>query len=141
MKQLCDKYERPLSRVKAPHLERLRRHTFPGNVRELRNLLERSLLRADPDAPELEIDLSWLKVSAQSRDREGAPNAPDPTSEQTRPELTPIEQQEYDLIAKALSEEDGAIRRAAAKLGLTHQALLRRLQKWPELRRAQQKEH
>jgi hypothetical protein len=50
-------------------------------------------------------------------------------------ELSALERQEYDLIAKALASEKG-IRRAAAKLGLTHQALLRRLQKWPELRQA-----
>jgi hypothetical protein len=50
-------------------------------------------------------------------------------------QLTAIEQQEYETIAKALISEKGGIRRSAAKLGLTHQALLRRLQKWPELRR------
>jgi transcriptional regulator with PAS, ATPase and Fis domain len=49
-------------------------------------------------------------------------------------QLTVLEQQEYELIAKALQSEHGGIRRSAAKLGLTHQALLRRLQKWPELR-------
>ncbi|PWU10382.1 MAG: sigma-54-dependent Fis family transcriptional regulator [Verrucomicrobia bacterium] len=138
--QLCEKYERAKPKLRPADLERLRRHTFPGNVRELRNLLERSLLRGEPQAPELEIDLAWLKASVQSRDREGAsgPAVTDLRS-QSRPDLTPIEQQEYDLIANALLEEDGAIRRAAAKLGLTHQALLRRLQKWPELRRPQPK--
>ena len=50
--------------------------------------------------------------------------------------LSALEQQEYELIAKTLAGENGGIRRAAAKLGLTHQALLRRLQKWPELRQA-----
>jgi DNA-binding NtrC family response regulator len=50
--------------------------------------------------------------------------------------LTPIEAQEYQLIAAALRDEGGGIRRAATRLGLTHQALLRRLQKWPELRGA-----
>jgi DNA-binding NtrC family response regulator len=50
--------------------------------------------------------------------------------------LSPLEAPEYQLIAQALREEGGGIRRAAARLGLTHQALLRRLQKWPELRQA-----
>jgi DNA-binding NtrC family response regulator len=47
-----------------------------------------------------------------------------------------LEQQEFELIARTLQQEHGGIRRAAAKLGLTHQALLRRLQKWPELRQS-----
>jgi len=42
--------------------------------------------------------------------------------------------QEYCLIQEALRSEDGGIRRAAARLGITHQALMRRLEKWPELR-------
>ena len=55
-------------------------------------------------------------------------------------ELPPIEAQEYELIRRALLETNGGIRRAAAKLGISHQALLRRLQKWPELRPAGAKE-
>ena len=48
--------------------------------------------------------------------------------------LTPIEAQEYRLIKQTLGETNGGIRRAAAKLGMSPQALLRRLEKWPELR-------
>ncbi len=51
-------------------------------------------------------------------------------------ELPPLEAQEYELVRRALVETHGGIRRAAAKLGSSHQALLRRLQKWPELRPA-----
>ena len=81
------------------------------------------------------MDLEWLRGRAA-----GAPvHAPEPvlagdaTSSRS---LTPLEQQEYELIARTLASENGGIRRAAAKLGLTHQALLRRLQKWPELRQS-----
>ena len=132
--QLCQKYERPQPALKTSDLASLRQHTFPGNVRELRNLLERSLLRSDPDARELSIDLDWLK----SRSSATAAAVPVPTVisnvAPANRSLSPLEQQEYDLIAKTLANENGGIRRTAAKLGLTHQALLRRLQKWPELR-------
>jgi len=133
--RLCSKYERGNLTIKPQDLEALRGHTFPGNVRELRNLLERSLLRTDPGAQELVMDLAWLKHRGASA---AAPAASNHVSVVAQPpaerQLTPIEQQEYQLIANALREEKGGIRRAAAKLGLTHQALLRRLQKWPELR-------
>jgi len=38
------------------------------------------------------------------------------------------------LIGETLREANGGIRRAASKLGISPQALLRRLEKWPELR-------
>ena len=80
------------------------------------------------------IDLEWLKnrdpLSASSPEVTRVPANPPARS------LTALEQQEYELIARTMASENGGIRRAAAKLGLTHQALLRRLQKWPELRNA-----
>ena len=135
LSQLCEKYQRTLPTIKTPDLQALRGHTFPGNVRELRNLLERSLLRTDPTAHELSMDLDWLKGRGLTSPVAASPSSsaiggPSPRS------LSPLEQQEYDLIARTLASENGGIRRAAAKLGLTHQALLRRLQKWPELRQA-----
>src|SRR5262249_13823249 len=133
--RLCEKYHRPKPVLSARDLRTLRPYTFPGNVREFRNLLERSLLRTDPAAHELLLDLEWLRGRGNDlrwTDSEHKPVIPQAPGR----ELSALEQQEYDLIAKTLASEHGGIRRAAAKLGLTHQALLRRLQKWPELRGA-----
>ncbi len=136
LSRLCEKYQRPQLLVRPQDLEILRGHTFPGNVRELRNLLERSLLRTDTAARELSMDLEWLRKGG------GGPALPVPAEADARlatpvnRQLTALEQQEYELIARTLAGEHGGIRRAAAKLGMTHQALLRRLQKWPELRQA-----
>jgi two-component system response regulator AtoC len=133
--QLCKKYERKKPGLRREDLDALRGHTFPGNVRELRNLLERSLLRTNQDAPTLTMDLTWLKGrSSAAPSATGGPGAAaTPPADR---QLTPLELQEYQLIAKALREENGGIRRAAAKLQMSHQALMRRLQKWPELRQA-----
>jgi two-component system response regulator AtoC len=131
LEQLCEKYHRRKLRLKQPDLDTLRSHTFPGNVRELRNLMERSLLRTDEDTADLLMDLTWLKSpGAESNTNRNTNN---PTSQR---QLTPIEAQEYQLISKVLREENGGIRRAATALGITHQTLVRRLQKWPELRQA-----
>jgi transcriptional regulator with PAS, ATPase and Fis domain len=137
--QLCAKYERRVPLLQPSDLVALQAHRFPGNVRELRNLIERALLRAPADAAWLALDLGWLPVEpARAMGAAGAPG-PAPTLLSPPPaapgsELTPIEAQEYTLIRRTLEEEGGAIRRTAARLGLTHQALLRRLQKWPDLR-------
>jgi DNA-binding NtrC family response regulator len=133
LSQLCEKYQRNRPRLRTEDLAVLRGYSFPGNVRELRNLLERSLLRTDETAQDLVMDLAWLK----GRENGGAAIASEVKAATFTPAnrlLSALEQQEYDLIAKTLAGENGGIRRAATKLGLTHQALLRRLQKWPELR-------
>jgi DNA-binding NtrC family response regulator len=133
--QLCVKYQRVKPSLRPEDFDALKNHSFPGNIRELRNLLERSLLRSEETASELALDLCWLK----GRSAASSTPSPEPNTNAFPPatrQLTPLEEQEYQLIAQALRMEKGGIRRAAAKLGLTHQALLRRLQKWPELRQA-----
>ena len=107
----------------------LEAYDFPGNVRELRNLLERSLLQTPPEGNWLEMDRAWLRKM-----RLTAPPLSVGPSEAPDHPLSLLEDQEYLLIQKVLKEENCVIRRAAAKLGISNQSLLRRLEKWPQLR-------
>jgi len=132
--QLCDKYRRAKPRLKPGDLEALKQYHFPGNVRELRNLLERGLLRTPDDSATLAFDLGWLSTAANSRAAAGVSSSLPPLP--AGRELNSLEQQEYRMVQQALLSEGGGIRRAATRLGITHQALLRRLEKWPELRQA-----
>lgn len=161
--QLAAKYERACPLLRPEDLAALKGYSFPGNIRELRNILERSLLKCPEEARWLSLDLSWLKgLPAAGSTVARTPFAPPASSGSSSPssssspvptpipggggsvgaavpaipprDLSAIELQEYQLIQRTLQEERGAIRRAASRLGLTHQALLRRLQKWPELR-------
>ena len=130
---LAAKYSRAKPLITSEDLAALSAHGFPGNVRELRNVLERSLLRTSETVKWLSLDLKWLNRSA-------VPSLPDPIP--VRPsigvatvrDLSPVEAQEYGLIRDTLAQNHGGIRRSAALLGLSPQALLRRLEKWPELR-------
>lgn len=159
--QLAAKYRREPLHLKPEDLAVLAAHDFPGNVRELRNLLERSLLRTDESSRWLTLDRSGLPAAAirvgpaagvrlpaapakqtstvatEASDGDKPASLAAPVGDFEPPphrQLSPVEAVEYRLIAQTLREESGAIRRTALKLGLTHQALLRRLQKWPELR-------
>jgi transcriptional regulator with PAS, ATPase and Fis domain len=129
--QLARKYERTKPMLKPEDIAALTGYEFPGNVRELRNILERSLLKTPDDARWLKLDDHWRanKTTAQSSTT-SVESAPAPNER----DLAPLEAQEYRMIGAALREANGGIRRAAAKLGLSPQALLRRLEKWPELR-------
>jgi DNA-binding NtrC family response regulator len=143
LRQLATKYGRRSPALRADDFAVLQAHDFPGNVRELRNILERAWLRTPDDSRWLALDWAWLKGAGS---RPPVPPSPPPTTppalpDETLPleraELTPLEAQEYRMIRSALRECKGGIRRAAAKVGLSPQALLRRLEKWPELRASQ----
>jgi DNA-binding NtrC family response regulator len=136
--QLARKYDRAKPLLKEEDIAALTAHDFPGNVRELRNVLERSLLKTADNERWLSLDVNWLHRSvpaaAVAAPAPASASAPLPSDRQ----LTPIEAQEYRLIGEVLRETQGGIRRAAARLGMSPQALLRRLEKWPELRGTQE---
>lgn len=130
--RLCEKYSRKKPSIRAGDMEALRKYRFPGNVRELRNLLERGLLHTAENMSWLSIDPAWLpSTSDVSIAPLAAATAAEPANVR---QLNAIDMQEYRLIQQALIAEGGGIRRAAARLGINHQSLLRRLEKWPELR-------
>jgi DNA-binding NtrC family response regulator len=86
--------------------EALRRYTWPGNVRELRNALQRAALLAQGE----ELSAADLGLPV------GAPAA------------SP-EELDRAAIEVALARADGVIAQAAAELGLSRQALYRRMEK------------
>ena len=143
LEKLSTKYNRPRPAIRPESFALLEGYSFPGNVRELRNVIERSLLQTPQNSPWLELDRVWLRKAGLVSSPPPVPTvvfAPHVSSlsgAAPRAGLTALEAQEYALIQKALAEEDGGVRRAAARLGISHQALLRRLQKWPELRRSE----
>ena len=143
LKHLANKYGRQTLLLRAEDLAALQGYSFPGNVRELRNILERGLLRTPDESRWLSLDLAWLKVSEPRPPIIASPVTAsivptvailDDALPTDRASLSPLKTQEYRMIRTALREVNGGIRRAAAKVGLSPQALLRRLEKWPELR-------
>ena len=85
----------------------LRQHPWPGNVRELKNTIARgALLAAGPEIGEADLQL---------------PRPAAPARAAQEPDRADIE--------TALTHSDGVIARAAAKLGLSRQALYRRMEK------------
>ncbi len=87
--------------------EALRNHPWPGNVRELKNALSRaSLLASGPAITAADL---------------GLPTAPRPQAAEDEPDRGTIE--------AALARSGGVIAQAAADLGLSRQALYRRMEK------------
>lgn len=102
--------ERPL-RLDGAFQQRLMEYAFPGNIRELRNLLERAMLMADGDVLSLADDLDVCCATAQ---RSEAP-------------ILPLEQAERRYVRASLAELGGDRKELARRLGISERTLYRKL--------------
>jgi DNA-binding NtrC family response regulator len=101
-------------------LEWLQAQSWPGNVRQLRQTIERAVLVLDGGRLEVE-DLLRLS-ELESRDVRGA-TLPTPGS------MT-LDEMEKAMIAQSLRHYEGNLTRVAEALGLSRAALYRRLEKY-----------
>ena len=113
--------------LKPDALQRLQGWPFPGNVRELRNVLERACLLADGDTVE-------DGVLAQALQPEAAPwNQPAPASSIALPGAVPsapgatLQQLERQALLQALQRHAGNRAQLARELGISERTLYRRL--------------
>jgi DNA-binding NtrC family response regulator len=93
-------------------------YDWPGNIRELRNVLERALLRSH--GPELD-------VSSIIMPSEAAPAAPADNVVRRGGTLDEVER---DYIEQVLREEKGLIDRVAARLGISRSAVYYKARKF-----------
>jgi transcriptional regulator with PAS, ATPase and Fis domain len=109
-----------LEKVSGPVMDLLVRHSFPGNVRELENLIERALILAgEARLEEAHFPSISAPPPAQSVD---LPQVPD--------EGVPLEEVEKSYILAALSKTGGNKSRAAQLLGLTRRTLYSRMERY-----------
>ncbi|HUX64929.1 sigma-54 interaction domain-containing protein [Sulfuricella sp.] len=108
--------ERPLC-LSVAAMARLMQHGFPGNVRELRNILERALLLSDGDT----LDLAHLpEAVAFVRQAPAAQNLPDQ-------EILSLDEAERRYVRRALRQLGGDKRELARRLGVSERTLYRKL--------------
>jgi two-component system NtrC family response regulator len=101
--------------------ERLLRHGWPGNVRELENILRRAVLVAAAETIQ-EADLGLGAAAAAVPRRVEIEAVPaEPVGEELLAERIKIE--------RALEEAGGVVAKAAEILGLSRQALYRKMEK------------
>lgn len=97
-------------------MDALRRHTWPGNIRELQNLMERAVLLSP--GPQLRVPLADIVV---------------PLAVNDDVQSSALEQVEREMIVRALQESNwvvGGIRGAAARLRLNRTGLAYKMKKF-----------
>jgi len=114
----------PVRRLDEETLERLRTYSWPGNVRQLQNVIERWAIVSE--SPEISIDGSWFSGDEGPSMATGSAEAPDGTFNLR----ARIETMERNLIGQALAAVGGNQSEAAKRLGLSRGSLLERLRKY-----------
>jgi DNA-binding NtrC family response regulator len=116
-------------------LARLAAYDFPGNVRELRNVLERAALLTDGDTVEAAQVEQALAVGRRLHAAPAAqPRAAWPPS---APSGQPLRDAERETLAAMLAEHRGSRAELARRLGISARSLYRKLRALEEARTPQ----
>ena len=125
----------PQRRISATALQSLMQYGFPGNVRELRNLIERAYILSTQDEIGPEnfpvAPASDVPVAVNNNGHKDSGHLPSPESPQQSFDLTAfLEKTEKELILKTLASTGGAQAEAARRMGLSRSALAYKLTKY-----------
>jgi DNA-binding NtrC family response regulator len=134
LEESSGKLPRPVEGVSADALQALVNYDWPGNIRELRNVIERATTLAQN--PRLELrDLPEDIRSPSGRGKESVfVNGAAPTSPPRDSFVPP--QSELNRILSALSKHGNNRLRAAAELGLSRVSLYKKLHKYGLMEKA-----
>ncbi len=115
MREHCAQTGRPIPEITPEAMAFLCSLPYPGNIRELKNFIERTLLVSPGD------HLDEREFRSQY---DGAIPMPD------SPTRSSLEMQERESVEQAIAHSGGNLTRAAALLGITRQSLYRRMEKY-----------
>jgi two-component system response regulator PilR (NtrC family) len=103
-------------------MKRLEEHDFPGNVRELENVIERAVALTNGPAIDVDVLPSW-------KPRADKPAAPDTFPDDGVDLDRLVAEYERGIVQQALDRAGGVRKRAAALLGISFRSLRYRLAK------------
>jgi two-component system NtrC family response regulator len=121
VRNLSEIYQRPDLKVSPEAMKWLKQLRLPGNIRQLKNLVERTILVTPHDYLDTrDFMAQWQPASIKS------------TSDAALPEVgsMTLEEMEIQMIRKTMEFHQGKVLKVAKALGLTRSALYRRLEKY-----------
>ncbi|MCO5949568.1 sigma-54-dependent transcriptional regulator [Mucilaginibacter flavidus] len=113
-------YNRPSLSVAANAMKWLQQLPLPGNIRQLKNIVERTILVSKNDELDIDDFRTQLELSPVKKGNIQLPGIGTLT----------LEEVEVEMIKRAMEHHKNRVAKAAASLGLTRSALYRRLDKY-----------
>jgi len=111
VRSLLQSLGRPKTEIAEESVRVLERYSWPGNIRELRNALERAIIRAKGGVL-LPEHFSWMNIDASDGNHTGSNS---------------LAEVERGAMLAALGRFDGDVEMAAKQLGISRATLYRRL--------------
>ncbi len=106
-------------------VKRLKSFSYPGNIRQLKNIVERAVLMSGKSV----ITAEDIELPAE-HSTPHTPHSSLHTPHSTLNTISTLEEQERTAIENAMKEYDGNMSKVAEALGLSRGALYRRLEKY-----------
>jgi transcriptional regulator with PAS, ATPase and Fis domain len=122
LKKYSEMNQKTISDISKEARSLLLRHSYPGNVRELENLIERAVVLCRGEV----ITTQDLPFHLQEGKSEGMWETS--RTQKSLPES--LEEIERDLIVKALHQHEGVQTRAAGSLGISERVLRYKIKKY-----------
>lgn len=120
LKKYARQYNRSVSGLSPALLAEMKQYRWPGNVRELQHAVERAVILARP-----ELSQGTLLEPGNFVFKKDAATTTSPVNETLQ-----LENMERQLIQQAMQKHRGSITDVAKELGVSRQALYRRLEKF-----------
>jgi DNA-binding NtrC family response regulator len=112
LRKYIQKYNKKDLRINQQAFDKLMDYSWPGNIRELQNTIEKAVILSDTSVIKPE-DL-YLKPASRSMSFDSVPT---------------LEEMEQQMISMAIDNNNGNLTAAAEQLGITRQTLYNRLKK------------
>lgn len=119
VEQFCDENGKPIKHVSPEAMSTLENHDWPGNIRELRNIVERLIIMVESDTISASHVLSAIHIDQQQARHEGIRSLRDM-----------VEDYEKKLIMMELDANDGNVSQTAKNLSIDRANLYRKLRAW-----------
>jgi DNA-binding NtrC family response regulator len=113
-------YNRPQLTVTPAAMKWLQQLPLPGNIRQLKNIVERAVLVSKSDQLDVDVIRAQVEAAPVKKGNTRLPDVGDVT----------LEQMEVQMIRKAMEYHQNKVGKAARSLGLTRSSLYRRLDKY-----------
>ena len=116
IRELNQEMGRNIEQISPDAAAALRAYHWPGNIRELRNVIERVMILEE--GPTIELENLPANIQGDIQPGEG------------REGPMTLEELEKDYILRMLDANDGNISQTAKRLGISRHTIMRKLEKW-----------